>query len=173
MNKKVLLRLLAFFIDWLIILVYAGLLFGITILITTRFNISFSDITISPQMGHLIGFITLTLPVILYFTLTESGLKHGSLGKQILKLKVYDKELKNPKFINILVRNLAKFAPWELAHLGVHWAMFYIRQNTIIPVWVWITLITPQLIMALYLLIALINKKNRTIYELISKTRTY
>ena len=170
-NKKVLSRLLAFLIDWLIIAAYAAALLGITLVVTSRFDLDISNV--SPQIGQLIGFVTLTFPIICYFTFTESGNRHASVGKRAFKIRVYDAELKEPKFSNVLVRNLVKFTPWEIAHFGVHWAIYYDRQNIESPMLVYITLIVPQVIILLYLLSMIINKNNRTIYEIASKTRTY
>lgn len=170
MNKRILLRFFAFVIDWLIIMAYAGILFSIIMLVSSSFQISFSDV--SPQIGQLLGLFTLTIPVILYFIITESGSRHASFGKQIMNLRVYDKELREPSTVSIVVRTLVLFAPWELAHFGVHWIVFYSRHNMYPPVWVLVAVIVPQIIMGIYILILITNKDNQTLYELISKTRT-
>ena len=52
-------RLLAFSIDYLVIAVYGLLLFGIATLVGVGKH--------SPFIGQLVGFITLTLPIFLYF----------------------------------------------------------------------------------------------------------
>lgn len=106
-------RLLAFIIDYLLILIYAGLLIGATLVIT-------DPQPLHPVKAQLLGFFTLTLPVFLYSFLLEKGAKRATIGKRIMKLSV---QYNNP--IDIAQRNFLKYLPWEIAHTGVHWLIFY------------------------------------------------
>lgn len=59
------------------------------------------------------AFLMLTLPVYLYFTLSEALGRNATIGKRALGLGV------DGSPIQIAVRNLLKFLPWELAHTGI------------------------------------------------------
>jgi uncharacterized RDD family membrane protein YckC len=71
MNKLLVYRGVAFGIDYLIIGLYAMLLFGITSLINPGM--------VNPVKAQFIGFITLTLPVYLYFYLSERSKYKGTI----------------------------------------------------------------------------------------------
>ncbi|MGB4935530.1 MAG: RDD family protein, partial [Ferruginibacter sp.] len=90
-NSIVIKRLKAFVIDYLIILIYIGMLFGGTILISKFFDLKLDNV--NPVNGELIGFATLTLPIILYFTLSENGKYLGTNGKRKIGLQIVSKSL--------------------------------------------------------------------------------
>ncbi len=169
MKPKTTARFLAFLIDYIVIIVYAGLLLGIVTLIYSITGETYSNQ--SPQKGQLIGFITLTIPVILYFTLMESHKGQATLGKLIFKLKVTDEQFGKPNFNRLILRNTLKFTPWEIAHFGVHWSFYFSAQNIQPPFWTWLALISPQIIIVIFILQICVNKENRSTYEVLSKTR--
>lgn len=73
-------RIAAFFLDYVIIVAYAGVLFGIALLLAD------SEVTIEASFvgklkGHATAFSTLTFPVWVYFTLFESSRTQATLGK--------------------------------------------------------------------------------------------
>ncbi len=71
-------RVLAWFIDLGIIGLYALLLFGLTTLVLSTSDII---VTQNPILGQLIGLITLTIPVVLYFYLSEKSSHSATIGK--------------------------------------------------------------------------------------------
>lgn len=162
-------RIKAFAIDYLIILVYIVLLFGATILISNLFDIDLN--TVNTTTAELTGFFTLTLPVILYFTLTEAGKQSGSVGKRKVNLKVVSKNSTRADFFHLLLRNCIKFLPWELAHFFIYQLLFFSRGGAEPPVWVLPGLIISQAMAVTYLLFILSNKNNRSIYEIASGTK--
>jgi uncharacterized RDD family membrane protein YckC len=121
--------------------------------------------------AELIGFFTLTLPVILYFTFTEAGRHQGSFGKQKLNLVVVSRNAAPAGFSRLLLRNFIKFLPWEIAHFFVYHLVYFGRAATDPPGWVMVGLITSQTIAIIYLLFIFFNKDNRSIYEIASGTR--
>lgn len=153
-------RIVSFFIDYIIILLYGGLLFGITIWI------GITDL--NPVEGQIVGFLTLTLPVFLYFYLSEKNSKKASVGKSIMKIRV-DVETNTKKY-SILKRNLLKFIPWEIAHIGVHWSVHYAETNTPTPTWVWFLLIFPQIVVLAYLFSIAYYKGKSSIYDKLANT---
>lgn len=152
-------RLLAFIIDYFIILAYAALLFGATLLIA-------EPEPLHPVKAQLLGFLTLTIPVFLYSFLLEKSTKRATIGKRIMKLSVqYNKP------IDIAQRNFLKYLPWEIAHTGVHWFMFYNFSETEIPLWTWIVTYAAQLLALIYFVSLFRAKGTKTIYDFLAGTR--
>jgi uncharacterized RDD family membrane protein YckC len=126
---------------------------------------------VSPVTGELIAFVTLTLPVILYFTLSENGKYAGTIGKRKLGLHVESKSFTKASFWQLLIRNCFKFLPWELAHYIIFRLFYFASTSTFTPTWVLTGLISSQLLAITYLLFLIFSKNKRSIYELISQTR--
>jgi uncharacterized RDD family membrane protein YckC len=165
MNKLFFRRVLAFFVDYAIIIMYALLLFLASTLLKNHFNV---DLNFgSPIKNQLLSFFLLTLPVFLYFYLSEKGIHKATLGKRFLKLKIASKT--NEKE-HLFLRNLLKFLPWEIAHIGVYHIVFYNNLQEETPIWVWCTLIIPQVIVLMYFLSVILSKENRSVYDVISNT---
>lgn len=116
-------RILAFFIDFLLLAAYAGLLFFFVSPVVQPW------FTSSAQQAELVGFLLLTLPFVLYFVVSEASAWSGSLGKCLLSLRVLDNN--NKKKISIsqsLKRSILKFLPWELAHFAI-WNAFIFESS--------------------------------------------
>ncbi len=158
-------RLIAFLIDYLILGCYAGVL----ALCALRFHLH--ERVDSPWASLAIGFLSLTLPVILYFTLMENGRKQSTFGKRAMRLVVTSASHKKATLAQLAIRNMLKFLPWEIAHIGVHWAFFYSRQSVNPPVWVWIPLVVSQVLAVVYLIGIAFSANQQGLYELASRTR--
>lgn len=159
-------RLLAFLVDYLVIAFYGATLFWIAMVF---FGLSGkSPIMNDPVKGQLIGFFTLTLPVFLYFFLAEKSKWKATLGKRKLNIQV-SASVTNPAK-SILIRNIIKFLPWEIAHTGVHWVIYYSNNSNDTPVWVWTILLLPQLIMVCYAISIIVNKGRSGFYDKIAGT---
>ena len=164
MKKQLINRILAWTVDFGIIVLYAILLFAVTSL--------FFDVrqaSLNPYFGQLIGFLTLTLPVITYSYLTEKGNWKATIGKRVLNLIVLTPENKTNK--SILIRNLLKYLPWELAHTGVHWIIYFESVGRETPIWTWIILIVPQVLVFVYFISIILSKGQSSVYDRISGTR--
>lgn len=155
----VLRRLLAFAIDYLIILVYAGILAGITLLIT-------DPKPLHPVKAQLLGFFTLTLPVFLYSFLLERSARRATIGKRVMKLSVQFNTV-----TDVVQRNFLKYLPWEIAHTGVHWLMFYSWGELEIPLWVWIITYLAQILALVYFISLFKAKGTNTLYDFLAGTR--
>ncbi len=162
-------RLKAFVIDYLIILIYIGLLIGCTLIISKLFFLKLGNV--NPVIGESIAFATLTLPVILYFTLTENGKYSGTIGKRKFGLKIVSKTLTKASIRQLLLRNCIKFLPWELAHFFIYRLFYFDSLDRAVPTWVLAGLIVSQGLALIYLLCIIFNKSNQSIYELISGTK--
>lgn len=161
MSKLIGYRILAFCLDYLIVIVYAMLLFGISIIIDVG--------QLTPFVGQLIGFLTLTLPVYLYFFLMERSSLAATIGKKIMNISVHaDTENNSQK---IFIRNFLKFLPWEIAHIGVYWIIYYSKVDISPPFWVWFALILPQVIVLGYIISIFLYKGETSFYDKIANTR--
>jgi uncharacterized RDD family membrane protein YckC len=105
-------RLFAFAIDWLVIVAWGALLFAIVWFGNDRRLPNAVD----PWFAQAVGLVTMTVPVALYFALTESSRAQASLGKRLLGLRVADDAGQRLPLARSLLRNAIKFVPWECGH---------------------------------------------------------
>lgn len=162
-NKIAIRRFLAFGIDWLIIAIWAGILFGIVML-------GFSGEPPSPSgpwRSQAIGFLAMTLPIIFYFSICEASSWQATLGKRIMSLRVVDNDSDHTPFSTTLLRNMVKFAPWELGHLVANQAIFSSTGG--FPAWVYVPMFF-AFAMPLWWIMS-IYFRGSSPYDLITNTR--
>lgn len=160
-------RILAFIVDYLLIITCALLL---VLIVTIIFPASdFTSDAYNPIKGQIIGFLSLTYPVFLYSFMTENSSKHATLGKRSQKLRV--KTNPNTRRGSILRRNILKYLPWEIAHTGIHWLFYYNSLSLEIPIWVWGMLILPQITIIVYVVSLFYTKGSQSMYDINSQTR--
>ena len=150
-------RGLAFLIDYIFIIIYAVGLFFASPFINSLLPIVLSSKT--PIANQTLGFITLTLPVFLYFYISERSNKAGTFGKRILGLQIVNSESNGSK--KILLRNILKFLPWEVAHFGVHFLFYHDQQQSPLPIWNWLLLIVPQIVVIFYIITIITNTPSK------------
>lgn len=112
----------AYLIDVACILAYAAALLLVTVL---AFHPSAPgpDHSVGDAIrGELLGFATLTGPVMLAMAWLEASRWQASPGKRWLGLAVERAGGGRLSLGRSLARNAFKFLPWELAHAGVHLA---------------------------------------------------
>ncbi|MBI1381654.1 MAG: hypothetical protein GC161_11280 [Planctomycetaceae bacterium] len=124
-------RLLAFALDWFVIALWGGLLFGVVMLATGGGPAPPEN----PWTAQALGFLTMTLPVTVYFALCESSSMRASLGKRLLGLVVSRESGERLSFASALLRNAGKFVPWELGHTVALQAA--LSGDAAFPMWVW------------------------------------
>ncbi len=111
-------RIAAFAADYVVLAAYIAVLTASSFLFGIGQFLSTGTLT-GKMTSHAMAFLSLTLPVVLYFTITESGGRAASLGKRLMGLRVLGPDGKPPAFTRALLRNAIKFAPWELAHAAI------------------------------------------------------
>jgi uncharacterized RDD family membrane protein YckC len=124
-------RLLAFAVDWLVVVLWGGMLFGV-VMLATNGNPPRPE---NPWKAQAIGLLTMTVPVTLYFALCESSALRASLGKRFLGLVVSRETGGRLSFGSALLRNAVKFVPWEVGHTMAQQAAF--SSDGGFPAWVW------------------------------------
>lgn len=149
-------RIAAFGVDYLVVVAIGLLLFFfISPLIRDYF-------TTSPYSAQLAGFFSITLPVFLYFSISE-GVFGRTLGKRALGLRVVRAADGEKAGVGrALVRNLVKFTPWELAHFAI-WHAFIFTDSALAPVAY--AALTVAYIGIFAFIVGLFIKKGRTLYD--------
>lgn len=153
-------RLLAFCIDYLIFALY-----GVALFVMVRYLGLTSSID-SPWTAQLVGFTCLTFPVFLYFVWFEASARKATLGKVVLHLEVEAKTT-----IAVIKRNVLKLVPWEVAHTGVHWLFYYNRLDQEPPIWVFVLLISSQVMACIYIIKIWKSHGETSWYDIWANTR--
>lgn len=113
-------RAKAFGLDYVIILIYLILITAIGFAVKLFFPALWPRLFSNPASAELTGFLLITLPVTLYFALTESSPRwRASWGKHRMGLIVSAATGTPISRWRGLARNLLKFVPWELAHFTI------------------------------------------------------
>jgi hypothetical protein len=124
-------RLSAFAVDWLVVVLWGGVVFG-AVMIATHGNPPRPD---NPWMAQAIGIVSMTAPVTLYFAICESSAMRASLGKRMLGLVVTPESGGRLSFGSALLRSSLKFVPWEFGHTVAQQAAYSGEGG--FPAWAW------------------------------------
>lgn len=109
-------RIAAFMCDYVVIAVYLVLLsVGFALLPRELVEWLFA----TPTSGQAVAFVTLTLPVVLYFSGFEASRWGATPGKRMLGLRVTRSDGRRLSVMASLLRSGIKFLPWELAHTAI------------------------------------------------------
>lgn len=115
----------------------------------------------NPLLADLMAFVTLVLPVILYFTLQESSPKQATWGKRKVGLRVVTAGGGRLSLRQAFGRSLVKMLPWQIGHT----CLFQVITVTPTPSWVIGGYVLLYTLAGIYLASALISKKHRTPYD--------
>lgn len=118
----------------------------------------------NPFVADLMAFVTLILPVILYFTLQESSPKQATWGKRKAGLRVVNANGKTLTRTQAFARSLVKFLPWQIGHT----CLFQALAVTGMPPAVIVGYVLVYALAGIYIASALISKKHRTPYDWVS-----
>jgi len=159
-------RLKAFAFDYLIILAYifilAGVNFGIIFMGGALDNIS--PFFTSPVVKDGIAFLTLILPVILYFTLQESSNRQATWGKRKVGLRVVNTQGVALTKLQAFVRSLVKFLPWQIAHTSIYQIKEIVLGGSSTPFDI-TGFVLVYVLVGIYIAAVFISKKHRTPYD--------
>lgn len=159
-------RIYAFLLDYLIIVLYGIFVVGtISVVFRPFFNPLFSY---SPVTAELTGFFLMTLPVSLYFIICECSRWQGTWGKKKLKIRVVDETGQCIRFIRSAVRTAIKFLPWEVAHFAI---LRFTLPSDFSETALYVILVAVNLTAFIYLISPLFNKKRKTIYDWVAGTK--
>lgn len=123
---------------------------------------------------HAISFLTLTLPVLLWFWKWESSRYRATPGKRIMGLRVEASAKGGMTHADsnrhVFIRTVLKFLPWEWAHTFLHLNPDFITTGEIATSSLVYGLVLPQLIMMGYALTIAIRDDSRSPYDILSRT---
>ncbi|SMQ78238.1 RDD family protein [Bacillus sp. OV166] len=157
-------RIYASLLDYLVIVIYGIFIGGISFVFRSFLNPLFTS---SPVKAELTGFFMMTLPVTLYFILCECSKWQGTLGKRKMGIRVVDGVGQRIGIGRSAFRTAIKFFPWEVAHFGI-WRLMLPTDFSEFTVYV--ILYAVNLVIFLYLIIPLTNKKRKNVYDWIAGT---
>ena len=160
-------RLKAFAFDYLIICGYIILLAAGTMAIVKISGLLGTPLQWpeNPILADLMAFITLVLPVILYFTFQESSPKQSTWGKRKAGIRVVNADGGRLTRVQAFVRSLVKMIPWQIAHTSLFHIPGWPTTVTTIPSAVTAGFVLMYVLVGLYIASALISKKHRTPYD--------
>jgi len=154
-------RLKELLVDYLVILAYLFLLlminFGIIFFIFNNRIPAYTEM----QM-QLIATCASVIPIILLFSYFDY-VKNGSVGKRVSGLKLI---YKKRTFRSSLTRNIIKFLPWQVGHIGVIHGMYSDFSITAIVI-----MNIGTLLGLLLLFMGLFRKDKRHLGDLIAGTK--
>lgn len=146
-------------IDYISVVLYLIILFLINI------GISFIILDRIPKMNELQSQLTALLlsviPIIVIFSFLDY--KNGTLGKQKAKLKLY---YRRRTFGSSLTRNIIKFLPWQLSHIGVIHGVY--NEFNLLSI---IVIYSGLGIGVILILMSFLRKDKRHLADLIAKTQ--
>ncbi len=163
-------RLLAFLVDYGVMVLFVAVLSVAGFAIREQLGLTPSAPTTFKQkllaQALIVG--TVTLPIVIYFTVSESSRWQATIGKRVLRLQVKAYRGGRPPLLRTLLRAVAKFAPWELAHTGV-WHVPgtpFVSEPAAFNYAIWIT----AMLLALWWFASLWLGDGRTPYDRIAGT---
>lgn len=163
MNATFLMRFKAFMIDYVFILVYLVILFAVNVYLFPSIQELFQG---SPILARLVGFLMVTLPVSLYFIISDSAVGGQSFGKKKIGIQVVGAKGKSLSIPRAIFRTALKFLPWELSHFLVY---RLVGDGDILFIY---KLVGGAIyaLMLIYILMAIFTKKGQSLYDIIAKT---
>ena len=156
----------AFGLDYILILSYLIVLALIGLLINSLSG-SFSWLFAERVRAQLSGFLLVTLPVTLYFALSESSAQRATWGKKKMGLKVTNYNGERISLCRSLARTMLKFIPWEISHTFV-WTIAFSPANT--SAWMNYSILLVYALIGLNMACLIFTRKHQTIYDLLAQT---
>ncbi|MCD7034416.1 RDD family protein [Metabacillus sp. GX 13764] len=159
-------RFLAALIDYGVIVLYIVFLAGVSLLFY-RFN---GMPAFNRLQQELVSFGTLLLPVTCYFVFMEGSSRSGSIGKNIFRLYLCCKSRDRCSYFQLIIRNIVKLLPWQLAHsfifsgMGRGWEMGAAD---------WIMIAAVYVIPLISVLLVCLRRDRRSLHDLAANTRVF
>ena len=163
-------RLKAFAFDYLIIFAYIVVLAGVNfgLILSGGALEEISPFFASSIVKDAIAFLTLILPVILYFIIQESSPRQATWGKRKAGIRVVNASGEILTRMQAFVRSLIKFLPWQIAHTSIYhiegWPLAPAEPSAMVMAG--FTLV--YLFVGIYITSALISKNHRTPYDYVA-----
>lgn len=159
-------RVKAFVLDYVLILFYLIAITLVIFLLNSLFHIN--GLMFSERVrAQFFAFLLVTLPVTLYFSITESSKQQATWGKKRLSLQVVDANGGRISPGRAFTRTLLKFIPWELSHTLIWELSFSPQANSI---WISLGFGSVYVLIGLNIVSLLRTKSHQTLYDLLTGT---
>lgn len=157
-------RIEAWLLDYLLIAAYLVVLTAVSLgLLASPMREGFNSAMSQPVTAEMLGFLLLTLPVVLYFALSEASRRRATLGKRALRLAVIRPDGSRLSTGRALLREAVRFLPWELSH-ALLWRVALSPDRGPIAFWVAAGFVVVYALVIAYLVTLFIGS-HRTIYD--------
>lgn len=165
-NVNFIMRLKAFMLDYLLILAYLAVLAIFNIFLFPSLQNFFSESLVVAQFT---GFLMVTLPVSIYFIISDSVIGGQSFGKRYMGIKVVNERNETLSILHATCRTILKFLPWELSHYLVY-RLIYLG-NAEVPLNYYIIGGIIYALMFAFILTSIFTKRKRSLYDIVVKTQ--
>ncbi|MDQ0205827.1 RDD family protein [Alkalicoccobacillus murimartini] len=165
MNASFFIRLKAFMYDYIVMFVYLLFLFFINVFLFPSLQNFFSGSLITAQLT---GFIMVTLPISIYFIISDSKMAGQSFGKKRANIRVVGPNGEAASVLRITCRTILKFLPWELSHFLVY--RLVTIGDGVVPIAYYFIGGLIYLLMFIYIGTAIFTKKKQSLYDKLTKT---
>jgi len=108
-------RIIELLVDYVLVVFYLFILFLVFLFIYI-FILDQNMPNYTNYQIHLLSVLKTTVPITLFFSYLDYKAPYGTVGKRFIRLKVHYKKY---SFTSSLLRNIMKFLPWQIAHIGV------------------------------------------------------
>lgn len=166
MNASFFTRFKAFLIDYVFICAYLALLFVVNMFLFPDLQKLFQGSLIQAQFA---GFLMVTLPVSIYFILSDSAFGGQSFGKRKLGIRTVTRNGKSVSVPQAVLRTVFKFLPWEMSHYLVY-RLVYLDAADIVPFHYYVIGGLIYILMFAYILTAIFTRKKQALYDTLART---
>lgn len=158
-------RVAAWMLDYLVIAAYLIMLTAASIgILASPLEPAFNGALRQATTAELVGFLVLTTPVVLYFALMEASSWQATLGKRALGIIVAGPAGGRLTVLRAVVREGARFLPWELSHALV-WRLVLSPARNSFPAWAAAGFAVVYLLVFAYLVTLFFGSQHRTLYD--------
>lgn len=119
----------------------------------------------TPASRDAVAFVTIVLPVILYFALQEGSTRQGTWGKRKVGLRVTALDGRPLPVRRAFVRSAVKFLPWQIAHTCLFHIPGWPLAPAAPPAWVMVGFALVWLLVITYLAMIGFDRSHRTPYD--------
>ncbi|WP_026703133.1 RDD family protein [Salibacterium aidingense] len=166
MNASFYLRVKAFLFDYLLMAAYGAVLFFLSTVLFPSIQQWFSGGAATAQT---VGFLLVTLPVSLYFIVSDSVIGGQSFGKRKTGIQVVDHQYHALSVPRAVVRTVLKFLPWELSHSMVY--RMVDSGGGDVPWELYLQVALVYFFIFTYVLLAVFTKKKQSLYDKLTGTQ--
>lgn len=166
MNAGFLLRFKAFLIDYILILGYGAVLLIFNVFLFPQVQNLFKE---SMWLAQFTGFVMVTLPVSIYFIVSDFVFHGQSFGKKKIGIRTIGENGARLSLGRAVFRVALKFLPWELSHF-LAYRLAALGEMEVPIVYFFLGGIVYALII-LYIATAIFTKKKQAFYDIIAKTQ--